>query len=485
MQVKTFLGKSTQALLTQIKEELGPDAIILSNRTLRRDGERVYEVTAGVDRTAVPASMAAKLSAGASKSTVQAAYTSKAESAHGHDPDDFGAHLISPSQKVKQMASQWMEEENFASASHGQARQGEGRNAGREHLREHMAASHAASHAGRNNAGRSSMGQSSQEKSRTSPRERSRQSMAPAMEYGSLYDGFGAHPAGWGEWHKEWQQIKDHLFALMKPSIQMEKLTPRHRVALEYLQREGVGDAIILKLYRRLLVAPNDSVLQCLSEIVPVLPWNEETWRQRIHCFTGPFGVGKTTTALRMALQLRASNPLCRIAFINADCQRGNGRLILRHWAELSDFAYTEASDASSMNSALVAHAHADKIFIDLPSLSIGENLIQQYEHLGIEGQDAGSKATHLILAPSFEEAQLMHFLQRYAPHGPGSLIWAKLDETLSYGAMINAAAHCHLPISALSCGPELRETLVSASEPLLWRLIFKRQLPSAAQAQN
>ncbi len=462
MQVKTFLGKSTQALLTQIKEELGPDAIILSNRTLRRDGERVYEVTAGVDRTAAPAGMAA----GASKSTVQAAYAHTAADASADT--GFEQRLSTPSQRVKQMASQWMEEENFP---------------------ESLQRGHAPHTAGASMAQRAAKGNKAQEKGREPiGRERSRQGMAQGSEYreyGSLYDGFGAHPAGWGEWHKEWQQIKDHLFALMKPSIQMEKLTPRHRVALEYLQREGVGDAIILKLYRRLLVAPSDSVLQCLSEIVPVLPWHSETWRQRIHCFTGPFGVGKTTTALRMALQLRASNPLCKVAFINADCQRGNGRLILRHWAELSDFAYAEASDAASMNSALVSQAHVDKIFVDLPSLSMGENLLQQYAHLGLDGHHAGSKATHIVLAPSFEEAQLLHFLQRYTPDGAGSLIWAKLDETLSYGSIINAAAHCHLPISALSSGPELRDTLVSASEPLLWRLIFKRQLPSAAQAQN
>ncbi len=479
MQVKTFLGKSTQALLAQIKEELGPEAIILSNRTLRRDGERVYEVTAGVDRTALPHEMAGRV--GASKATVQAAYAHTTTD-DSHHSDDFGAHLISPSQKVKQMASQWMEEDGLGDMGHG-----------RKNTSPHASMGSGSMRAGQSPPRSSSHVRTDKDGSRDSrqgrdTRQRSRQHMAQQSEYreyGSLYDGFGAHPAGWGEWHKEWQQIKDHLFALMKPSIQMEKLTPRHRVALEYLQREGVGDAIILKLYRRLLVAPSDSVLQCLSEIVPVLPWHSETWRQRIHCFTGPFGVGKTTTALRMALQLRAANPLCKIAFVNADCQRGNGRLILRHWAELSDFAYTEASDASSMESALVAHAHMDKIFVDLPSLSIGENLVQQYEHLGLEDHDVGTKATHIVLAPSFEEAQLMHFLQRYAPHGPGSLIWAKLDETLSYGAMINAAAHCHLPISALSCGPELRDTLVSASEPLLWRLIFKRQLPSAAQAQN
>ncbi len=459
MHVKTYTGKSTQALLVLIKEELGPDAVILSNRTLRRNGERVYEVTAGVDRTAVPP-MAP--SAGASKSTANAAYASTASSRESQEQV-----MVSPSEKVKQMASQWMEEDRFNDAEHA--------------MPEHM--QRAGRHGGQGSRSAEGNKHAGNGASRSAAMHAAAQGISHSMEYGTLYEGIGSQPAGWGEWHKEWQQIKDHIFALMKPSIQMEKLTPRQRVALEYLQREGVADAIILKLYRRLLVAPNDSVLQSLSEIVPVMPWNNEIWRQRLHCFTGPYGVGKTTTALRMALQLRAHNSQYRIAFINADCQRGNGRLILRHWAELSDFAYTEASDAHSMKNALVSHAHMDRIFIDLPSLSAKETLQKQYEHLGLDGNNAGLKATHTILAPSYDETQLINFLQRYAPDGAGSLVWAKLDEAISFGAMINAAAHCQLPVSAFSCGAELRDSLVSASEPLLWRLIFKRQLPSTVQA--
>ena len=47
--------------------------------------------------------------------------------------------------------------------------------------------------------------------------------------------------------------------------------------------------------------------------------------------------------------------PEMQIAFINTDCLRGNGRLTLRHWAELSDFGYLEAADAESIKDALEA----------------------------------------------------------------------------------------------------------------------------------
>ncbi len=391
MHVKTYSGPNTQAVLAQVKEELGPDAVILSSRSFRKGGVRLHEVTAGIERIPNVNNMT---STGTIKNTAGSQASSKAQSL---------SHLISNAQSSAGFTAQ----------------------------------------------------------------------------------GGHINPPGWSEWHKEWLQVKEHLFALMKPSIQLEKLTPRQRVALEYLQREGVSDVVALELYRRLLANPGASVLESLSELVPVKTWGAKDWPQRVHCVTGPYGVGKTTSALRMALNLRAGNPDLRIAFINADCQRGNGRLILRHWAELSDFSYVEARDKQSMEKALIANAHADKIFIDMPGIGLESTLHELKVSLGLEGDVVEDMATHIVLSPSYDGAQVTAFLQRYASNGITSLVWAKLDECVSYGTIVNAATACNIPVSALSFGAELRDTLSGATESQLWRLIFKRQLPSADGLNN
>ena len=63
----------------------------------------------------------------------------------------------------------------------------------------------------------------------------------------------------------------------------------------------------------------------------------------------------------------------------------------------------------------------------------------------------------------------------------PGSLVWTKLDEAVSFGSIVNVACAAGLPVSALSFGAELKESLAPATEPLIWRLIFKRQIPGQA----
>ena len=346
MQVKTFTGATSQEILARIKAEMGPDAVILGNRTYRKNGVVCHEVTAGLERPNAETSASAEA------------------------------------------------------------------------------------------------------------------------------------PAGWGEWHKEWLQIKNQLFALMKPAIQLERLTPRQRVALEYLQREGVSDTVAVGLYQRLLAEPGASVLECLCGMVPVKAWGAEHWSQRVHLMVGPFGFGKTTTALRFALHLRRREPEARIAFINADCLRGNGRLILRHWAELSNFTYMEAPDKAAMEHALAATREARAVFVDVPGLDRNRNLTQWRADMGLDAVEA---AAHLTLSPFFDALQTQAFLQRYKSEGPGSIVWTKLDEAVSFGNIVNVACAAGLPVSALSFGAELKESLAPATEPLVWRLIFKRQLPGQA----
>lgn len=356
MQVKTFIGSSSQEALAMVKAEMGPDAVILGNRTYRKNGAVCHEITAGLERDAPAAS--------------------QAQPGLGSSPD------------------------------------------------------------------------------------------------------MPSTPGGWGEWHREWMRIKDQLFALMKPAIQLDKLTPRQRVALEYLQREGVSDGVAVDLYRNLLANPGSSVLESLAGIVPVKEYGAANWPQRVQFLCGPYGSGKTTTGLRFALALRKADPETRVAFINADCLRGNGRLVLRHWAELSNFAYLEAPDRDAMKRAAASTAAFDRVYIDTPGLPHTQTMEEWQSDMGLDG---AAGASHITLAPFSEALQIQDFIKRYRGAGQASIVWTKLDEAVTFGNIVNVAHDSRLPVSALSYGPELKESLAAATEPLVWRLIFKRQLPGEA----
>lgn len=362
MQVRTFTGPNSQAVLTQVKAELGPEAVILSTRTVNVQGAKRCEVTAALDGPSAP--------------------------------------------------------------------QGNGNGNG------------------------------------ASP-------SAPSAPSGD--DGMAV--AGWGAWHREWDRIKDSLLCLMKPHMDLGQLPPRHRLALEYLEREGVDGDVVLSLFRSLREDPEASVLAALGGIVPVKPWSPEQWPNRFHVVAGPYGTGKTSTLIRMALARRKARQNSRILMVNTDHERGSGRLLLRHYAELSGVDYREAPDALAFAEIVRGASEYDTILIDTPGMARGRSFESFREDMGLD--NAGDVHVHLVLSPFYAPAQLAAYERQYYSPLVSSLVWTKLDEACTFGAIVNAAAATRLPVSALSCGAGLNGTLVPAQSTMLWRLLFKHILPA------
>lgn len=311
--------------------------------------------------------------------------------------------------------------------------------------------------------------------------------VAAASLAGGGAGGFASPAANWQNsfMASEWSQIKRHLLALMRPALDLEALEPRQKSAVEFLERDGVGDQALLELYRRLLARPGMSVLEPLTEVMPVKPWGMEFWPQRVHMVSGPFGAGKTTVAVRMALWLQRRRPGIRICMVNADSERGNGRLLLRHYAGISELVYREAGNAMEMAGVLgeINSQGFDKIIVDLPGLQQGKHLAETVTELGLTRLEGIQTALHVVLAPNYDQEALSSILSRYRLDLPMSLVWSKLDEGGRFGSIVNSSVASGLPISTFSFGPGLLNTLAPASQVMLWKLLFKHELPTANAA--
>ncbi len=288
-----------------------------------------------------------------------------------------------------------------------------------------------------------------------------------------------AAPSGFEEWHKDWNRFKEHVYALMQPALNWEKISPRQRIALEYLQNEGVENDVVVELYHKLTLPKYDgSLLAALTDTVPIQAEESDFWNQHIHILVGPYGVGKTTSALRLALALRDQKPEAKVAFINTDSTRGSGRLILKYFCELSGFLCLEAADKNSLVEAIKTTIDYDHVFVDFQSLPKGETLMKKFENFGL-AQVKQNISCHLCLSPQYSSAQLDSYIEQYKCHVPTSILWTKLDEATHFGAMVNMSARTKLPISALSYGAELSETLCLAQASMVWRVLLKHQLPT------
>ncbi|MEW5772186.1 MAG: GTP-binding protein [Thermodesulfobacteriota bacterium] len=286
---------------------------------------------------------------------------------------------------------------------------------------------------------------------------------------------------GWAQWHQEWDQIKSHLYALARTKADLTVLTPRQRMPLEHLEAQGVADGAILALWRKLKDDRTLSALTVLGEMVGVKPLTAACWPQRLHALAGPSGCGKTSAVLRLALRAKRERARAKVLVVNADCLQGKGRLVLKHYAELSGLTYAELATAADLSRLVTEHADAHRIFVDLPALPADLDLDRYLGLLGLAGRE--DACAHLALPPHLAPEQYAAFLKRYRSAKTVSLVWTKLDEACRYGAVVNLAQATGLPVSALSFGPGLKDSLVPAERLALWRLLFKQELPDAAEA--
>lgn len=371
MRVKTFRGESMQAVLAQVRQELGPEAVILGSQTVRENGTALCELMAALEQ-----------------------------------PDD-----IPPPRPAAAPATA----------------------------------------------------------AKSDPTRRARRPV-PVEQAGNLPAANGA------DWNREWDEIKGHLLALLRPRLDFDSLAPRQRLALEYLEREGVDESAVLALFRSIVEHGEDAVIPALSRMVRVKPLTPQAVNGQVHLFFGPSGVGKTTILLRLALAARKQFPNRRVVVANADGGRGKGRLMLRHFAELSGLTYLEIDEPADFDGLTAAAAAGEAVFVDTPSFRREGEAEAWCRDMGLT--DRPGLAGHLVLSPLFAPAQTAHFLRAHRCQPLVSCIWTKLDEACSYGSLVNVAHASSLPLSVLAFGPELTQGLAPASAKAVWKLLFKHQLP-------
>ena len=283
----------------------------------------------------------------------------------------------------------------------------------------------------------------------------------------------------WNEWQRDWLHFKENVLGLLRPGMEREALNGRQRQVLDCLEREGVATPFLLKLWQRFRDQPGDHPLHLLSRMIATRPWAGGRWPERFHALAGPHGVGKTTTCLRLALHCKREQPGAAICLANADLHQGKGRLFLEHYAELSGLEYLEASAPRDWATIARRCAAYDKVFIDLPGMASGRPLDAWLRQRGCGLlQDL---CVHLVLSPLYSDSQIEAYLKAYRAKPLTSLVWTKIDEACTYGAMVNAAHASGLPVSLVSSGPSLKDSLYPAEDRMLWSLVFRHRLPGDA----
>ena len=252
----------------------------------------------------------------------------------------------------------------------------------------------------------------------------------------------------------------------------------------ELLQANGVGSEAVETLLAPIIAASEgeksiDQVRGRLREAIieRVVCSKQMTLNNtspRILALIGPTGVGKTTTIAKLAAF--AVKQKVRVAIITIDTYRIGAVDQLKAYAGIMGLALTVAETPEALAAAIKANTDKHLIFID----TAGRNPRDQERLLEMKSflQVDPSIENHLCLAATTRDRELMQIFDRFSLLPLSGVLFTKLDESESFGCILNMHLKHKVPLSYFSNGQRVPEDLLVATPQRVADLVLGEMTP-------
>jgi flagellar biosynthesis protein FlhF len=192
--------------------------------------------------------------------------------------------------------------------------------------------------------------------------------------------------------------------------------------------------------------------------------------RPRVVALVGPPGCGKTTTLVKLAVNygLATRRPAL---LLSMDTYRIAAAEQLRSYAAIIGIGFSVLETVAALAQAIEENRGKDLIFIDTPGFGFGD-MDQAAQLAGFLARRSDID-THLVLACSMKSADLTRVTDAYEPFHPQRLLFTKLDETGSFGCILNETLRTGRPLSFFSNGQRIPEDLEAASPDRVLKLVY------------
>jgi len=184
----------------------------------------------------------------------------------------------------------------------------------------------------------------------------------------------------------------------------------------------------------------------------------------------GPPGAGKTTTLVKLAvLHALGGRRTCQI--LSLDTQRVAAAEQLRSYAAIAGLGFQCADTPHALALALEEHRTKELILIDTPG--IGRDDVEDAADIAKFISTHPQIEPHLVLSASMKSADMNRITTMYEMFAPSKLIFTHLDETETFGGILNLAIRTGKPVSFISAGQQIPEDLTQADKELLVGMVL------------
>lgn len=216
------------------------------------------------------------------------------------------------------------------------------------------------------------------------------------------------------------------------------------------------------------LIRPGNSVDMILSNVYQklILRFGQPKTidlsgnKPKVLFFVGPTGVGKTTTIAKIASKYKVEYEK-KVAFITADTYRIAATEQLQVYANILDAPMSIVYTQDEMNDAIAKFAEYDLVFVDTAGFS-HKNEKQRNDMKALLGgvNEEYNKEVYLVLSATTKYADLLDIVDSYREIADYKLIFTKLDETTTYGNLLNIKLYSGADLSYTTNGQNVPDDI-------------------------